>query len=115
MSTRIIVVPKDSEAMQALDADQASDGQLLSLKLEEPQFQVLWNRGIFELINSWAKSNIDAFEDESITTAESLKYIVKNETLNWLRHDLEVGDLIRQLLDLFQEALDRKTGVFFFF
>jgi stalled ribosome rescue protein Dom34 len=70
---------------------------------------------VFELINLLAQANIDAFEDESITDTESFMEILRNETLSQLVYDTEIGKLLKEILNLFTEALNRKTGVFFYF
>lgn len=113
MRQRVITVPKDKIAEKALDFDEATKEQLIELSITEEEFLFLYYNGIIELINQEGETNIDDFEDDSVTGKENLSKVIK--ALN-LRVDLNVYDeLIQNISNLFNEAIDRDTGVYFYF
>ncbi len=112
---RSIVVPKDLEAMQALDFDEAADEQLVSWDLSDADFTVLWQSGVFSILNSELSCLIDDYEDEQIidgTQIETASRIV--EELQRSASTEAVSGLAR-LHTLCLEGQRRNTGVFFFF
>ena len=113
MRQRVITVPKDKIAEKALDFEEATKEQLIELSITEEEFLFLYQNGIIELINQEGETNIDDFEDDSVTGKENLSKVIK--ALN-LRVDLNVYDeLIQNVSNLFNEAIDRDTGVYFYF
>ena len=114
MRTRVIVVPKDKEAEAALDFDNATKEQLIEFYLTEEEFFFLYQEGIFELINDKGKTDIDDFEDASIVENSNLISVL--EVFDVKISDLTTNKcLTASLLNLFKEALSRKTGIYFFF
>ncbi|UYQ91269.1 hypothetical protein MKQ68_14345 [Chitinophaga horti] len=111
MKYRAIVVPKTKEAEQSLDYDKVMPEQLLEVVLDEDEFDNLLAIGFFERINSIAGSNIDDYEDENITDEEKLKEILRSEIFS---HSA-VTNKLSQLRNLFEEAIKRKTGIYFYF
>jgi len=113
MRQRIIIVPKDKTAEKALDFDEATKEQLIELLITEEEFLFMYQNGIIELINKEGKTNIDDFEDDSVTGKENLSEVIK--ALN-SRVDLDANnELIQNVSTLFNEAIDRGTGVYFYF
>ena len=115
MNQKIITVPKDQEAEKALDIDTATPDQLIEIKLGEKTFQDLWQQGIFTLINNVASSNIDDFEDERITDEDAIKNVIAVLKTKEESVDGELKSVISEIIDLFTEALNRKTGIYFYF
>ncbi|MEP0924818.1 hypothetical protein [Leptolyngbya sp. ST-U4] len=109
---RTICVPLDCVAMQDLDFDCASETQILELKLTHLEFKKLWDIGVFAAINDSCSSLIDDFEDDSILGIENLYNCLKAVKLVTNRDGVQ--DLMSQLEDLVQEAINRKTGIYFF-
>tara|TARA_Y100000768_G_C23811926_1_gene602240 strand:- start:372 stop:713 length:342 start_codon:yes stop_codon:yes gene_type:complete len=113
MRQRVITVPKDKIAEKALDFDEATKEQLIELSITEEEFLFMYQNGIIELINKEGGTNIDDFEDDSVTGKESLGRVIK--ALN-LRGNLNAHDeLIQNVSNLFNEAINRGTGVYFYF
>ena len=112
---KIITVPKDGEAMVALDYNEASDDQLIEMRLDDREFYAVWESGFFDSLNDMAKVNINDYEDDAITNVEVLKEVVSSGLFERELGDAELNGLLKQMKELFQEAIVRGTGVFFFF
>lgn len=113
MSRKVIIVPKNKEAAQKLDVNEAFQSELIELVLDETKFNLLWENGVFDFINSVCNVNIDDFEDESITDLEKIKIIIDSLNIKNFKSNLHIS--IKNLLSLFEEALQRQTGVYFYF
>ncbi|SHN16860.1 hypothetical protein [Chitinophaga sp. CF418] len=111
MRTRLIEVPKDKEAEYALDYDEATPGQLIRIFLTSPEFVELWNVGFFDVLNEMTLAMIDDFEDAEIIKKEDLENVLNSDLFNMPVSN----DILDRLKVLFQEALERGTGVYFFF
>lgn len=112
---KYITVPKDREAMIALDYNTASSEQLYELLLTEETFQSLWNIGLFQEINEIASTNIDFAEDESITEVNTIIKLIESVTFNRVYLNKEINTIISQIKELLLKAIDCKTGIFFYF
>ncbi len=116
MKIRWITVPKDKKAEIDLDYDQASHNQLIEIKLNQSQFDQLWNNEIFKLINSVSGSLIDDFESETITNNNKiLNVIIKLQEKNKTICNPELKQLTVNIINLFEEAYQRKTNIHFDF
>lgn len=111
MRNRVISVPKDANAESALDFNEAKASQLLEFSLREDEFFMLYQKGIFDNINYLGNTSIDDFEDAYVKGDVYLKKVI-----NFLKQE-EYEDIpvLKNICDLFEEALTRKTGVHFFF
>lgn len=111
--TKLIIVPKDKCSEELLDYDLANDSQLYILKLKEAFFLILWKNNIFSDINKICNVNIDDFEDEKITNANSINlvinYLIKRERVYGYEEDMQC------LLKMFELALKEKVGIYFYF
>ncbi|WP_419241538.1 hypothetical protein [Cardinium endosymbiont of Nabis limbatus] len=112
---RWISVPKTQEAVYAFYEDNSED-QFIEIRLNtEKEFDLLYESGIFLLINKIASCMIDDYEEEEITDPVKIKFVIKaliNEEKNCSQ---EVLPLVVSIRKLFKEALHRGTGVYFFF
>ena len=117
MRSRVITVPKDERAAEALDFGVAKKGQLIELALSEEEFFFLDQHGIISLVNREGDSLIDDFEDASVTGVENLLKVMKmlSSKVKKVSKKRARCQLIQNLLTLFAEALGRNTGVYFFF
>ncbi|MFY0256539.1 hypothetical protein ACDQ55_21610 [Chitinophaga sp. 30R24] len=111
MKSRTIVVPKDSGAEHALNYDEATPDQLIEVELNEVEFKDLWETGFFEFINSIADANIDNYEDESIVEREKLKKVLSSDIFT---RNI-IANTVNQIRYLFEEAIKRETGIYFYF
>ncbi len=113
MRQRVITVPKDKASEKALDFDEATKDQLIELPIKEEDFLFMYQNGIIELINQEGGANIDDFEDDSIAGKENLNRVI--QALN-LKQGLvnSKRQLIQDILNLFEEALARGTGIYFY-
>lgn len=108
---KYISVPINDEAMKRLDYDQNLYGDLIEWNLTDTECKKLCDSIVIEEINIYLHKNITEYEDEKITTIKELllcKEIIKKQNFN---HE----DLLEKLLYLVNCALDKKTGIFFFF
>lgn len=115
MRHRIITVPKDKVVENALDFDEATPEQLIELQIKEEEFLFLYKNGIIEMINQEGNTNIDDFEDDSVTGKENLGKVIKALNLKDKLSNNPQYHLIQTLSNLFIEAQDRNTGVYFYF
>lgn len=115
MRHRVVIVPKDKAAEKALEFDKATKEELIELKIEEDEFLFMYQNGIIELINTEGNVNIDDFEDDYVKGKENIGKVIKALSL---KVDLKVepySRLNQSLLSQFKEALERETGVYFYF
>lgn len=107
---KIISVPLTVEAMQRLDTDSCIEGDLKEVELNKVEYAQLWESGVFERLNNDLGIMIEDYEDEVIPAdnlQEGIEIVEEYHNNN--------NALFRALLELFKLALERKTGVFFFF
>lgn len=112
---RVITVPKDTDAQQALDLDTAISEQLIEMQLSEQDFLMLYSSGVFALINEVSGAIIDDHEDEHITNQIKIKDIIPKLVEKEESVDTELKGMIGDIRKLFEEALSRGTGVHFYF
>ncbi|MGF6929469.1 soluble cytochrome b562 [Chitinophaga sp. W2I13] len=110
MKNKTIVVPIDDKAKIALDYDNATPEQLMEVVLSDAEFKVLWDTGFFELINKIADVNIDDYEDEGIEDKEKLGKVLASDIFT-----ASAIDSVNHIKSLFEEALKRETGIYFYF
>jgi len=82
--------------------------------LTEEQFKKLDFSGVFSGLNDIIGSCIDDFEDESIKNGEQLGIGLIYLKKIYTKDDI-TANLIEKIIFIFQEALSRKTGVYFYF
>lgn len=112
---KIICVPKDQDALKRLDFDVTIDGDLMEMIIKEKDYYKLEQTGIFSYVNKLIGSNIGDFEDEGITDLIHIEKVIKSGLLDKERYDKTHTSIIEELKIFFQEALKRRTGVFFYF
>ncbi len=111
---KIIIVPKDLIAQEKLNYNQCGEGDLIELRLDDHIFNKLWTGGFFKGINKLTNSIIDNYEDEQITEKEKLEVVLKSGVFN-NSYDDELIEIVNKIKYLFEQALERKTGVHFYF
>ncbi|WP_312332269.1 hypothetical protein [Sphingobacterium sp.] len=114
MKNRYIVTPKDKRAEELLDFNEAGDHDLIQLVLSESQFYQLDACGVFSDLNNMLGCLIDDFEDEAITDKQQLEKGLKY-LKNLRPKDDRTQKLMEEIICLFEEAVKRQTGVYFFF
>ena len=109
---KTICVPLTTEAMKLLDINNCPDVLLESADLAEEEYQQFLESGALESINIEVGKIIDAYEDEIISTPEDL-----SKTLKILKTHLrpENSKTLNKLIHLNVLAINRNTGLFFFF
>lgn len=115
MKKRFITVPKDHEAEMALDLDVAKSEQLIEIVLDDIEFKTLKESGFFKSINSIAGSNIDDYESESIIGSEELNKVAISSIFTNKLFDENLSKKVNEIRNVFFEAINRETGVYFFF
>ncbi|MFY3769830.1 hypothetical protein ACOT1K_08170 [Providencia manganoxydans] len=109
---KLITVPLSKEAMHRLDYNESIDGDLLELELSDNQLHILNKVNLFEEINYKLGLNIDDYEDESLHDMNKIKNL--NEILTSMINK-ENEHIINSILELSNVALNKKTGIFFYF
>jgi hypothetical protein len=115
MRTRVITVPKDKKAEEALDFDIATEEQLIELALSEEEFYFLDRSGVIDLINSEGNTIVDDFEADSVTGTENLSKVIEALSSKEFAGNSSQLQVVQSVLTLFKEAFHRNTGVYFFF
>ena len=102
--------------MAALDLDQEDESEIEKWIIPEEDFAMLWNSGTFLKMGSISDTNIDDYEDCSITEQPALIKI--RDMLSTLLNDPPPTTLnhepIRTLRDLVALAVRHKTGIFLY-
>lgn len=114
MKNRYIVTPKDKRAEELLDFNEAGYHDLFQLVLSGSQFYQLDAFGVFSDLNNMLGCLIDDFEDDAITNKQQLEKGLKYFKKARLKDD-SIQELIEEIISLFEEAVKRETGVYFFF
>jgi hypothetical protein len=112
---KTIIVPKNKDALNALNYNEATDDQLYELLLNDHQFKLLWKTGIFNNINTIADSMIDIYEDENIVNKYFLNEIINSGILDNNYPDTELMEIMKEIKKMFAKAIEWDTGIFFFF
>lgn len=111
MKSRYIAVPKDKDAEIDLDYGRATSEQLFEIHMTPSEYEELEEKGVFDHINEIADAMIRDYEDDAITEKEKLEQVLGSDVF-----DQHVStDKLLLLKTLFQEALQRNTGVYFYF
>ncbi|UCZ82262.1 hypothetical protein LGQ10_17990 [Pseudomonas sp. L5B5] len=106
-----IVVPTSKAALQRLDLDQCLPGDLVELALCEEQWATLSRSDLLANLNRALGILIDDYEDASIQGQAALA-----TALSILTRAATAGDeLIHRLIALNRLALERDTGLYFYF
>jgi hypothetical protein len=108
--SKLVAVPKTQEALRQLALDQAASSSLIEWVLTDLEFAELWQSGVFTKINGACGTMIDDFEAEHIVNIEELRHCAA--VVSALK---SLSPALGQLDVLVQEALQRKTGIFFYF
>lgn len=109
--TRLMTVPKDKEAEHALDYNEATPDQLIEIELTPTEYGELYWAGVFDAMNELTNAMIDDYEDAEIVKREELERVLNSDIFS----KNVANDKLAQIKILFQEALERGTGVYFFF
>jgi len=115
MKQRVITVPKDKYAEKSLDYDEANENQLIDFHLTDTDFKLLWDNGLFTLINDAGNSNIDDYEDDSVKGVINIENVINALKVKQVSIAGELVSSVEKIRNLFEEALERGTGVYFYF
>lgn len=112
---KVICVPKDKSALRRLDYDLSESDDLIEIYLDSNTLAKLFELKFFQKINDVANSNIDDFEDESILGANELRKVIDSGVFELNGYDDKLKEVILNIENLFRQALNLETGIFFFF
>ncbi len=116
MRERIITVPINSIAEESLNLNEASTDQLIELKIGEDEFHFLFQNEIIKLINKEGLTNIDDFEDDVVVGKRNIHKVIKVLELKKMNFsDVNHIELLENIINLFKEAFNRNTGIYFYF
>lgn len=115
MKQRLIIVPKNSVSEQLLLHNKAIKNQLFELYLNEKEFNTLYKKGFFKLINQIALTNIDDYEDDCLQGEEKIRNVLEVIKSEKDFFDPNFNNIVEQIIIIFGEALNRGTGVYFYF
>lgn len=109
---KLICTPLTLEAMDLLDSGSCPESLLESISLTDKEYQQLWSSGALENINIALEKIIDDYEDESIIVNSDLE-----KSLKILEHSVipENPELAEKIIHLSRLALEKRTGLYFFF
>lgn len=109
---RVVSFPLSVVAMGRLEFDRCLDGDLSDLYLSDGEYSFLHGLGIFNKINSILMVNIDDYEDEKVVGESDLimlKSIVIEESI------AREEEILKKLVLHVDQAIELKTGVYFYF
>ncbi len=109
---KFITVPINEEALNKLMYDKADSNELSELLLSQQEVNELFISGFFDRLNLILDINIDDFEDEEITDMRKL-IIFKNFLQDHIKNDPQ--KIYQDLYRLVSIAIEKETGIFFFF
>jgi hypothetical protein len=110
-SGKFLTVPKNKDAEHALDYAQATADQCIEVSMTDAEYHELWAAKIFNMMNELTDAMIDDFESAEIVDPEKLRKVLNSDIF-----DRKVNtDKLQQIKRLFEEALERGTGVYFYF
>lgn len=112
MKTREIVVPVSQEAKLRLDYNISEDDDLVSLILNEKEYNDLEKIELFDKLNIALKLMIDDYEDEEILKD---KLDLLKIFMDKFMQQYPNNPILSDLNELFKIAYRKRTGVFFFF
>ncbi|AXK57566.1 hypothetical protein DWF74_17080 [Pseudomonas protegens] len=104
-------MPTSKAAMQRLDLDQCLPGDLEELALSPEQWALLSRSDLLPRLNRALGPLIDDYEDASIQGRAALTTALSILTRTATAED----ELIHRLIALNRLALERDTGLFFYF
>ena len=109
---KIICTPLTSEAMSLLDTNSCPDHLLESISLTLEEYDQIQKAGVLEKINGALGKMIDDYEDETINTPNDLR-----KSLMILKANLtpENSEIINKVIHLTTVAINKNTGLYFFF
>lgn len=107
---KYISVPMSADAMKRLDFDECASGDLDELILNDEEYHNLWGTGVLNIINSTLNVNIDDYENEEIRGITNLLRVKKIIELSLCK-----DKILERLLSQVNKAIERNTGVFFYF
>lgn len=107
-----IIVPLSACALQQLDYGKENPHELAILNLTRNQVNELFSCGFFDRVNLILDINIDDFEDEEITDMRKL-VIFRNFLRDYIKDNPQ--KIYHDLYDLILVAIEKETGIFFFF
>jgi hypothetical protein len=110
-----IIVPKNINAMNALNLNESIDDQLIKLVINEDDFKKIWESGLFGSINEMVDSLIDLYEDEKIVDQTKIDKLLMSPILDKTKYNSKLHPIVDQIKGLFEEAKKRETGIFFYF
>jgi hypothetical protein len=112
---REIIVPKTKEAEFALDYDEATADQLDSLFLTQKYYRDFWESGLLNLLNTLSPDSLIAdYEVGIVSNPEIIEQIIE-ALKNKKGFSFSLAkELTEAIMPLFEAALKRKTGVYFY-
>ncbi|EGY51659.1 hypothetical protein [Neisseria shayeganii] len=108
-----ILVPRDLDTMKKLDIDQAPDEDLFKINVDDKEIYHLFNSGFVDKVNQNLNVIIDDFEYEEIIGNNELYGIKELSYLFSVKY--KNYSIYKKIYALSLIAIDRKTGLFFFF
>jgi hypothetical protein len=112
---KVICVPKDKLALHRLDYNLSESEDLIEVCLDNHTLMKLFEANFFQKINEKANSNIDDFEDENIVGEKELREVLDSDIFRDNNYDIHLQEIIYKIEHLFRYALNKGTGVFFYF
>jgi len=109
-----IFVPKNINAKDALDKGKTKVSDIEKLVLSKQEFDYIYDNGIIDAINNIADILISDYEEELIQDIFKIEKIQKY-LKNYSKKNNCNFDLISKLLNMFENAMIYKLGIYFYF
>lgn len=113
MGNGIITVPNDIDSQNLFINDVNYDENLLRVVISEKSSHKIFEEGFFDLINSIAGSNIGLWESDEISNKSAMIDVLEYFSVKDNKELFSEKDIIDEILNLFHEAVNRGTSIFF--
>ncbi|MFD1246097.1 hypothetical protein ACFQ3H_13175 [Paralysiella testudinis] len=111
---KMMIVPLSKDGLEKLNFNCYTSEDVYQLTLTDIEIDTLFAIGFFQHINQALNIYIDDFEDTEIIDYRKL-LIMKNIVGDYLRKHDEFHHIYQSIYKLICLALEKETGLFFFF
>lgn len=110
---KTITVPLNKKAVKLLDCNKCPSNLLEEMYLSQQEFDSLWEAGVFQELNKIMNIIIDEYEDDSIVGETNLLHSIRFiESTKYLE---PVQSLVTKIKSLMVLAIEKNTGIYFYF
>ncbi len=111
---KVITVPLNKRAQEDLDYNNSNTDDLIELAISDEAYFVL-EKEVFLDFNKICNVLIDNYEDEKIIGTYNLKRLLEFMESDTITEKAEAIPKYNEIKSMIIEAINRETGIYFFF